>query len=224
MPNKITTKYKGILLDLDGTLVDTAPDMAAALNYVLVLHKLPTLAFSTIRPWVSHGGIALINLGFPNATTEQKEHLRQEFLSHYQNNIAKHSRLFDGITDVLQWVKDENLQWGIVTNKPSWLAKPLLKLLEFPLPYSTLICGDTLAKNKPHPLPLLTACKQMNLTVKDCIYIGDAQRDIEAANNAQMDSIVANYGYIEESDNVEKWGAGAIIETPLECLAFFKRG
>ena len=217
------SNYKGILFDLDGTLVDTAPDMAAALNRILTDNGRAEIAYDIIRPWVSHGGAALVHLGFADVEGTQKEALRQAFLSNYQNNIANKSCLFPGIKTILNWVKAQNLQWGIVTNKPEWLSKPLLAELEFPLPYSTLICGDTLSENKPHPLPMLSACKEMGLKPSDCIYLGDAKRDIEAAQNAKMESIVANYGYIEKDDDVASWNADYRIDHALDALDIFKK-
>ncbi len=212
--------WQGVLFDLDGTLVDTAPDLAAALNRLRAAYQLPEMAFREIRPWVSHGGAALIKLGFAHINdAQQLEALRQEFLKDYQNNLAEHSRLFNGMEKVLLWLQQNHYQWGIVTNKPSWLTEPLLQQLDFPYPYTSLICGDTLAEKKPHPLPLLTACKDMGLTSQQCLYIGDAQRDIEAAINANMQSVVACYGYIDKDENWQQWQADYAIEQAEDLLA-----
>ena len=214
-------KIKTVLFDLDGTLADTAPDLANALNHVLVTNNLEPLPFETIRPEVSNGGIALIKLGFGENHPEFKS-LHKEFLEYYQDNIAKDTVLFPGMEELLEQLENKNINWGIVTNKPSYLTDPLLKALNLTSRSISIVSGDTLEHNKPHPAPLLFACEQAGCNFNECIYIGDAERDIEAANRADMLSIVALFGYIAETDTPENWGADAFINSPLEILALIE--
>lgn len=210
-------KIKTVLFDLDGTLADTAPDLAAALNHVLKTHNCKPLPFETIRPLVSHGGMALITLGFGKEHPEF-DTLYQELLQYYQNNIANETVLFPGMDELLLELEEKNINWGVVTNKPSWLTEPLLDALNLTSRSVAIVSGDTLEQRKPHPAPILHACKQAGSEADECIYIGDAERDIEAGNRAGMHSIVALFGYIAESDTPNNWGAHSSINHPLEII------
>ena len=210
-------KIKTVLFDLDGTLADTAPDLAGALNYVLKSHDYEPLPYKKIRPFVSHGGVALTTLGFG------KEHpnfdsLYKELLDHYQANIANETVLFEGMNELLLELEENNIKWGVVTNKPAWLTEPLMKALNLDSRAATIVSGDTLDERKPHPAPILHACQQTGSKAAECIYIGDAERDIEAGNRAGMPSIIALFGYIAESDTPDDWGAHASINHPKEIL------
>lgn len=207
-------QIKTVLFDLDGTLADTAPDLANALNHVLIKHKRNPLPFEKIRPVVSHGGMALITLGFGFG----KEHpdfdvCYKELLDHYLDNIANETTLFSGMNELLDELEQKNINWGIVTNKPAWLTNPLLDALNLSSRAATVVSGDTLDERKPHPAPLLHACKQAGSNVDECVYIGDHERDIEAGNRAKMLTIVALFGYIDESDTPEDWGADALADS-----------
>ena len=210
---------KTILFDLDGTFADTAPDLADALNRTLKKHNKPALAFEQIRPVVSHGGRALIELGF--GITEQApefEPLRQDLLAFYQEDIAKHTQLFPGISDLINQLQTNNLNWGIVTNKPAWLTDPLMNSLQVDQLACSIVSGDTLPERKPHPAPLIYASKKCNTDVGKCIYIGDAERDIIAGKRAGMLTLVALYGYIGNNDDPENWQADGYIQSPDEIL------
>lgn len=212
-------KIKTVLFDLDGTLADTAPDLANALNHVLKKHNREPLPFEKIRPVVSHGGIALTTLGFGFG----KEHpdfdiFYKELLEHYLDNIANETTLFPGMNELLLELEEKNINWGVVTNKPGWLTEPLLDALNLTLRAATIVSGDTLEQRKPHPAPLLYACEQAGSKANECIYIGDAKRDIEAANRAEIISVVALFGYIDKSDNPENWGAFSLIDYPQEIV------
>lgn len=210
-----------VLFDLDGTLADTAPDLAWALNEVLQEQGRPTLPFETIRPVVSHGGIALIKLGF--ALDEQDQAfaaLRLRLLTLYRDNIARHTRLFSGMDELLERLEQRGLNWGVVTNKPSWLTEPLLDALALRQRAATIVSGDTLPQSKPHPAPMLLACEQAGSQAAQCLYLGDAERDILAGRNAGMHTLVAGFGYIGEDDRPESWGADGIIDHPLELLDY----
>ncbi len=209
---------KAVLFDLDGTFADTAPDLAYALNQVLLQENLRALPYEQIRPVVSHGGMALIKLGFKNVSPESSdfERLRQDLLDIYKNNISRHTRLFAGMDHLLDRLEKTNIQWGIVTNKPSWLTDPLMSDLGLSQRAAVIVSGDTTVERKPHPLPLLYACELMQCEPEECLYIGDAERDIIAGNRAGMKTIAAMFGYIEETDNPENWGADAMINKPLD--------
>jgi len=206
-------KIKTVLFDLDGTLADTAPDLANALNYVLEKHNYDPLPYETIRPVVSHGGMALVTLGF-GEDHPQFDIFYKELLAHYQDNIAKQTTLFPGMDEVLHELENKNINWGVVTNKPAWLTVPLMDALELTSRAITIVSGDTLEERKPHPAPLLYACEQASSHADECVYVGDAERDIEAGNRAGMLSLVALFGYIAESDNPESWGAYASVNSP----------
>lgn len=211
-------KIKTVLFDLDGTLADTAPDLAAALNHVLKAHNCEPLPYETIRPYVSHGGIALTTLGFGKDHPEF-DSLYKELLAHYENNIANETTLFAGMDDLLTNLEANNLNWGVVTNKPGWLTAPLMQALKLTSRAATIVSGDTLKQRKPHPAPILHACNQAGSEAAECIYVGDAERDIEAGNAAGMRSIVALFGYIAESDKPNEWNAHASINHPKEILS-----
>ncbi len=208
---------KTVLFDLDGTLADTAPDLAAALNHVLIRHGKPALPYETIRPVVSHGGVALTTLGFGKDHPEF-DTLYRELLDYYQANIDTHTTLFPGMDSVLDRLEQAGMNWGVVTNKPGWLTTPLIKALQLDQRASTIVSGDTLEKRKPHPAPLLHACRQTGSEAAECVYVGDAQRDIEAGNRAGMHSVIALFGYIDENDTPSQWQADAMVQTPAEIL------
>ena len=208
-----------VLFDLDGTLLDTAPDLATALNHVLEDRGLPALPFDSIRPVVSHGARALIELGFGISPRHRDfEPLRKRLLDHYQAHIADQTGLFPGMENVLLGIEELNIHWGVVTNKPGWLTDPLLDALGLGKRASSIVSGDTLAKNKPHPDPLLHACRDIGSDPANCVYVGDARRDIEAARRAGMPSLVAMFGYLMDGDRPDQWGADALIEQPSGIL------
>jgi 2-phosphoglycolate phosphatase len=210
-----------ILFDLDGTLLDTAPDLAQALNATLQANGRATLPFEQIRPAVSHGGSALIRLGFQlEPQHPQFEPLRTQLLDYYQAHIADQTRLFPGMEVVLQHIEAQGLTWGVVTNKPGWLTEPLLDALDLQRRAASVVCGDTLNECKPHPAPLLHACKRIGTPPGQCVYVGDAERDIKAGHNAGMATLLALFGYLMESDRPEDWGASALIQQPADILAW----
>jgi len=215
----MTTSIKTVLFDLDGTLADTAPDLAYALNQTLEQHGRQKLPFETIRPVVSHGGVALIKLGFSIEPDHPEfEILRQQLLHVYINNIANQTTLFDGMHELLQQLEQRDILWGVVTNKPSWLTDPLMDALHLSERAICIVSGDTLNERKPHPAPVLYACEQAGSQPYECLYVGDAQRDIEAGNRAGLKTLAALFGYIEENDDPTLWQADALINSPLEVL------
>lgn len=208
-----------VLFDLDGTLADTAPDLAFALNELLKEKQKQPMSFEDIRPVVSHGGKALIELGFNlSDDNDEFEPLRMRFLEIYCEHIARDTRLFDGIETLLTEIESRKLNWGIVTNKPGYLTDPLMEKLQLTDRAVSIISGDTLEQRKPHPAPMLLACEQAGSQADECIYIGDAERDILAGKNAGMKTVVALYGYIGKEDRPHDWGADYSINNPLEVL------
>jgi len=208
-----------VLFDLDGTLLDTAPDLAGALNRVRRNHCLEPLPFDGLRQWVSHGSYALIRAGFGLADDDPAfEPLRQELLAEYHAHIAADSAPFDGIEAVLRYLHARTLRWGIVTNKPGWLTTPLLAQVTFPHAPGCVVSGDTLAVRKPDPEPLFLAAQQLDVVPGRCVYVGDAERDVQAGLRAGMYTVVASYGYISAAEDCHRWGAHAVVASPHELL------
>ncbi len=202
-----------VLFDLDGTLLDTAPDFAVVVNQLRQRYKKPALDYSSIRNTVSHGARALVTLAFQLQEGDQDfEKLRQELLQLYSEHLAVKTTPFPGISDLLDWLDQENLAWGIVTNKPRRYAEPILQALALHERCHTLVCPDDVSHTKPDPEPLLLACTEMQCTVKNAVYLGDHRRDIEAGQNAGMKTIAVNYGYIESNDPIQHWQADFTVE------------
>ncbi len=210
-----------VLFDLDGTLADTAPDLAYALNCVLQQQGRETLPFAQIRPVVSHGGAALISLGFGLGPGHKAyDELRAELLRIYQENLTLHTGLFPGMAELLGTLEQRGMNWGVVTNKPAWLTDPLMNQLGLSTRAACIISGDTTANRKPHPEPMLLACQLAGSTPEQCLYVGDAERDIEAGHRAGMHTAVALFGYLDAQDTPQRWGADTLIEHPMELLTW----
>lgn len=219
-----STAIKTVLFDLDGTLADTAPDLAYALNAVLQEQGREPLPYASIRPVVSHGGIALIKHGFSiDESAAEFPPLRQRLLEIYRANIARETRLFDGMATLLEQLEQRGLNWGVVTNKPGWLTEPLLEQLGIRQRAAAIVSGDTLPQRKPHPAPMLLACEQAGSDAAHCLYIGDAERDIEAGRNAGMRTLVALFGYLGDMDYPEQWQADGMVESALDILDWLER-
>lgn len=211
-----------VLFDLDGTLIDTAPDMAGALDILCNEEQQPLLPYKKIRPIVSDGSIALVKLAFGNTIdTVTLDRLKTRYLKIYQENLAIHSQLFDEMNDLLFYLEENNIKWGVVTNKPGWLTEPLMKALNLHHRAACIVSADSTTNRKPHPEPMLYACKLTNSAPEECIYIGDAQRDIEAGHNAGMKTIIAEYGYIRVDENTKSWQADYSIRSPSQLLTLF---
>jgi 2-phosphoglycolate phosphatase len=212
--------HSALLLDLDGTLLDTAPDMGGALNRLRVENGHDPLPLDTIRPFVSHGAIRLVSLGFPGAGGADFERLRLRFLELYSQHIAEHTRPFPGIEGVLDEIDHMGLPWGVVTNKPAWLTDPLLAALQLDQRAHCVVSGDTVAERKPHPLPLLHAAGLLRVAPANCVYVGDAERDIQAGRAAGMTTVVAAYGYLSAEDDPGNWQPSGIIDEPAQMLGW----
>ncbi len=214
---------KAVLFDLDGTLVDTAPDLGHALNLQLIRHGKTPLADAVIRPFASHGSRGLIGLGFGITPNEEAFlALRDEYLALYDTVFTRSPTLFDGIENLLKTLEKQGVKWGIVTNKPRRFTQPLVQNMGLFERAACVVSGDDAAQPKPAPLTLLLACEQMDVNPKDCIYVGDAARDIEAGKAADMKTVVALFGYIDKTDKPQEWGADAMIESPHALLSIIK--
>ncbi|KTG16123.1 MULTISPECIES: HAD-IA family hydrolase [unclassified Guyparkeria] len=204
---------QAILFDLDGTLLDTAPDMAAALNRLRAEQGRGPMPFDDIRPHVSNGARGLLGIGL-EITPEAADYarLRQRFLDLYAADLAVHTCLFPGLEALVESLEGRDMPWGVVTNKPGGLTHRLLDALE--LVPAVVVCGDELKRAKPHPDPLLFAAGKLRLAPKDIWYIGDHERDIIAGNAARMPTIAGRWGYLDGERPIEDWGATMVIDRP----------
>lgn len=211
-----------ILFDLDGTLVDTAPDLGLALNLVLQEEGRAPLEAAIIRPHASQGGRGLLKLGF-DIDEEHPDYtpLRERFLQHYRENLCVGSTVFEGMNDALHDLSARNIDWGVVTNKPAWLARPLMAALDFATDPVCIVGADQVPRPKPDPAAIELACELSGFSPPQCLYVGDAKRDIVAGRRAGMQTIAVRYGYIESGDSADDWGADWVIDHPsqiLDCL------
>lgn len=209
-----------VLFDLDGTLADTAPDLGLALNRLLQEEGMPSQAYADIRPLASHGARGLIKLGFDiDPSHSEFIRLRTRFLNLYAECYCVETKLFDGISVLLQAIADRNLPWGIITNKPARFTNPLIEALPFCPPPAVVVSGDTVGVAKPDPLPMYHATELLGISPEHCMYVGDAERDIEAGHKVGMTTVLADYGYISSMDRPYEWGADIRIAHPLELIA-----
>lgn len=209
-------EYNAVFFDLDGTLVDTAPDMVAVLQALQRDHGIDPVAYELGRANVSDGAVGLLSVGFPKIVVEFGDDLHQEYLERYADAVCVESRLFPGLAELLDDLDDAGCPWGIVTNKPEQLTMPLLMALDIAERSACIVCGDTLAVRKPDPAPLILACDLVDVDTANAIYVGDAERDIEAGQRAGMATMAAAYGYITEDDDPREWDADVIAMTTEE--------
>lgn len=210
-------KFDVIFFDLDGTLVDTAPDLAYALNQVLEEEGKSPLPFEAIRAVASHGSAGLLGLGFNiDSNHPSFKPLQERFIRIYQDNLTRESNLFEGMEKIIDKLDETSQKWGVITNKPAFLTEPLLSGLGLQNRAACVVSGDTTANSKPHPEPMLHACMLTGVEPTSCLYVGDAERDIEAGRNANMHTVVACYGYLGGEDKPENWQADAMIHHPSE--------
>ena len=208
-----------ILFDLDGTLVDTAPDLGHALNIQLQRHGKAALSDATIRPLASHGSRGLIALGFGITPADTNFNaMRDEYLSIYDTVFTRSPVLLPGIADLLQDIEEKGLRWGIVTNKPRRFTQRLVESMGLQQRAASVVSGDDAPQPKPSPATLLMACEQVGVKPEHCVYVGDAERDIQAGKAAGMQTVVALFGYIDASDTPAEWGADVMINAPSELL------
>ena len=203
-----------VLFDLDGTLIDTAPDFIRCLNQLREQHGLAPLPPEQIRRSVSNGARAMIRVGFglePEHPDYTEKHTA--FLDLYEAGVAVETALFEGMDELLRGLEERDIPWGIVTNKPVRFAAPLVEALGLAQRCAAVVCPDHVAQRKPHPEALFLACTQIGAQPETAIYVGDHERDIEAGRNAGMRTIAVRYGYIEEPETVDLWQADLIADT-----------
>jgi len=214
-----TGRAGAVLFDLDGTLADTAPDLARALNRVRAERGLPPLPPEVARPHTSSGARGLLKAGFDIAPEDGGYRaLRERFLDFYEKDLCVETRLFDGIPELLAKIKVRKLPWGIVTNKGKRFTEPLLRLLSVDHLAGCVVSGDSTAHIKPHPAPLLLAASLLSQRPADCVYVGDDLRDAQAARAAGMRFVAAGWGYHGEGGDPNAWDADAVIAHPRELL------
>jgi phosphoglycolate phosphatase len=208
--------FEAVLFDLDGTLVDTAPDMVAVLQDLQRDYNIEPVTYEFGRTHVSNGALGLLNIAFPDAGDEIHNSLRDEYLSRYARRLCQKTEIFPGLDELLLRLEAAACPWGIVTNKPKYLTEPLLEQLSLTDRIVCAVSGDTLEKSKPDPAPLLYACDAAGVAPERTVYIGDAARDIEAGRRAGMATIAAAYGYITADDDPGGWGADQIAADTIE--------
>jgi len=216
--------FEAILFDLDGTLVDTAPDMVATLVDIQKDEGHEPVAYELARTHVSHGAAGLVKLAFPGLPCDEHERLRLEFLNRYEQAVCVNSVLFSQMAELLDRLDGSDLPWGVVTNKPTRMTEPLLAALDIDHRAACVICGDTIPQRKPDPEPLLLASRQTGVEPNRTIYVGDAARDIEAGLAAGMFTIAATYGYITADDDPLAWNAHQIAASTEELTHQLLKG
>ncbi|MBO0611530.1 MAG: hypothetical protein RL122_1735 [Pseudomonadota bacterium] len=221
MPTSSFLPIKCVLFDLDGTLLDTAADLLAALNAVLHSEGREPYTLAQVRHTVSHGSLGMLELAFGLAQTAVEiTRRRAVFLDYYQAHISTHSRLFETMPAVLAALEAARIPWGIVTNKPEYLTFPLLANLKLDTRAGCVIGGDTLAVAKPHPQPLLLGATRCGVAPQQCLYVGDAERDIVAGRDAGMTTLIAEWGYLNANNEHHHWPADGSIANPTDILAW----
>lgn len=211
---------RAVLFDLDGTLADTAPDMARALNTLRARHGLPALPVANIRTYVGSGGRGMVDVGFglkPDSIGFGE--MRDAFLDIYAGDVFADTVLFPDMAELLATLESRGIHWGIVTNKASRFTLPLLEAMQLHKRAACVVCGDTTPHAKPHPEPLLHACRSLNVQPAEVLYIGDDLRDIQAARSANIRVLAATWGYLGAGLAPQQWGADALLTSPAEIAA-----
>ncbi len=206
-------KLSCVLFDLDGTLLDTAPDLLSSLSKALSVHDLDGYDPETVKPFISYGAAAMIRAAKPDLAEKQQADIVETMLNHYQHHIAEHTVFFDGMADTLSTIEARGLKWGVVTNKRERFTTPLMAALNLTNRAACVISGDTTSKAKPHPEPMLEACKRAQVHAQECVFVGDAIHDIQAGKSVQMKTLVAEYGYLKPDDQPHTWGADALLSS-----------
>lgn len=215
----MATPIRTVLFDLDGTLADTLPDLASALNATLQAEGLAPVPAATLRPWITEGGRAMVELAVGEALDPQtKDRMRHDFLNAYAANIAEQTRLFPEIDAVLDELESRSVRWGIVTNKLAAFTQPLVRALGLDQRAACIVSGDTTAHSKPHPEPLIFACRSAGSVPGECLYFGDAEKDVLAGRRAGMRTVIALYGYIDNAADPHAWGASGAVDSPKGLL------
>lgn len=217
-------KKPTILFDLDGTVFDTAPEFLSCLNPLLHDHDLPALSLAQLRPVVSNGGNAMLKLGFGLDPDQPGfEEIKNKFLNLYEKQLGQNCQLFDGMSDLFDFLDNNQFTWGIVTNKPSRFAMPILKKFNILDRAKHIVCADHVKSPKPSAEPLLQACDKLNIQPTDCWYIGDSLIDVRASKACGMPVAIAEYGYFPENTNIQAWEADYYFSHPTKLISHFDK-
>lgn len=210
---------RGVLFDLDGTLIDSAPDLGAAVDAMRVRRGLSMLALAHYRPHTGSGARVMLRAAF-DITPEHADYgaLKEEFFAEYAACLTQRTRLFDEVSELVSALMGRGLSWGVVTNKAERFAVPITRAMDLFATASAIVCGDTTAHAKPHPEPVLEAARRMALPPGACVYVGDDERDIRAGQAAGMRTVAARYGYLGLDADASTWGADAEVSSPLQVL------
>ncbi len=211
---------RAVLFDLDGTLIDSAPDLAGAANDMRVARGMPELPYASFRPMVGSGARGMIGVGF-GVGPDQAEFaaLRDEFLNRYEQRMTQLTHVFSDVFPVLTALDAAAIPWGIVTNKATRFASPLVEALNLHQRAAVLIAGDTTPHSKPHPEPLLEAARRIKLHPSECVYVGDDLRDVQAGHAAGMTTVAVRWGYLGFGEPIDAWGAHHIATSPADIMA-----
>lgn len=213
------SNVRAVLFDLDGTLIDSAPDLAGTGNDMRAARGLAPLAYEVFRPMVGAGARGMLGIAL-QVTPEDDDFLslREEFLSRYEARMSQETRVFDAMHPVLATLQASGTPWGIVTNKAERFTLPLVRTLSLHQHAAAIVGGDTTAHSKPHPAPLLEAARRLGMAPEACVYVGDDLRDVQAGRAAGMATVAAAWGYLGLGEPVSAWGADHVIESPGELL------
>ncbi|MEN5181073.1 HAD-IA family hydrolase [Comamonas testosteroni] len=210
---------QAILFDLDGTLIDSAPDLGAAADQMRVVRGLPSLPMADYRPFAGSGARGMLRVAFGlHPEDEQFPVMREEFFQNYERRMTQDTTVFDGVSEMLANIVTRQLQWGVVTNKSKRFTEPLSRQMSLFATAGAVVSGDTTPHAKPHPEPLFEAARRIGVAPESCVYVGDDERDILAGKAAGMYTVAAVYGYLGEKQSVAHWQADDVIESPHELL------
>lgn len=213
------TDVQAVLFDLDGTLIDSAPDLGAAADAMRTIRGLPPIEMSAYRPMAGAGARGMLGIAF-GLTPEHPDFdtLREEFFFNYERRLTQNTLIFPGVVDMLTDLVQRGTPWGVVTNKSARFTTPLTGAMSLFATAGTIISGDTTAHAKPHPLPLLEAARRLNVAPERCVYVGDDERDIVAGLAAGMSTVAVTYGYLGQNSDTRQWGAHATINSARALL------
>ena len=219
----MSAPLRGVLFDLDGTLIDSAPDLAGAANRLRADHGLEPLPLESLRPMVGSGARGMVGVAFGVAPGDERfEGLRDAFLAHYEAGLLELTRPFDGVLQMLSALEADGIAWGIVTNKATRFTLPIVKGLGLAQRAGVVVCGDTTPHSKPHPEPLLHAARTLGLAPEHVAYVGDDLRDAQAARAAGMPMLAATWGYLGLGEPVHSWGAQRLVDAPSQVLDWLR--